>query len=175
MCNQGILAVLARIDYRRKCRQSQQNRKKTTTPAQNIHLSSLALRSIIRIVSPDTPSVFATEYNLHCNVRHRKPSLKFVHVLLLCVLQHLPLRPQVTEHCLSTGNIFIQRRVGVIEKVLFPQRMLLARHITTAHSVARAPAATTRPGPRKHARARPRVVVRVGILRRRSHIRSTAQ
>lgn len=48
-------------DYRRKCRHSQQNKKNTTTPAQKIHLSSLALRSIIRIVLPETPNVLATE------------------------------------------------------------------------------------------------------------------
>lgn len=45
----------------RKCRHSQQKRKKTMTPAQKIHLSSRARRSIMRIVSPDRPSVLAAE------------------------------------------------------------------------------------------------------------------
>lgn len=58
--------------HRKKCRHNQQNRKNTTTPAQKIHLSSRALRSIIRIVLPETPKVLATEYNLRCNVsKHR--------------------------------------------------------------------------------------------------------
>ena len=49
------------IAHRRKCRHNQQKPKKKMTPAQNIHLSSFVLLSIIRIVSPETPSVFATE------------------------------------------------------------------------------------------------------------------
>lgn len=67
----------------------------------------------------------------------------------------------------------------MIEEILFPQGMLLACHIPTAHSVARAAAAaaatTTASRPRKNTRARPRIVIRVGILRRRGHIRPTAQ
>lgn len=47
--------------YRKRCMHSQQKRTKTTTPAQKIHLSSRALRSIMRIVSPEMPSVLATE------------------------------------------------------------------------------------------------------------------
>lgn len=66
----------------------------------------------------------------------------------------------------------------MIEEVLFPQRMLLARHIPTAHSIARAAATTTTATasrPRKHARARPRIIIRIGVLGSRSHIGSTAQ
>lgn len=45
---------------------SQQNAKNITAPPAKIHLSFFALRSTIRIVSPLTPSVFATLYNLFC-------------------------------------------------------------------------------------------------------------
>jgi hypothetical protein len=38
----------------------------TTTPVQKIHLSCFALRSTMRIVSPETPNVFATLYNFLC-------------------------------------------------------------------------------------------------------------
>jgi hypothetical protein len=46
--------------HRRKCNTAQQNRKKTITPPQNIHLSWRARRSTMRIVSPLTPNVLAT-------------------------------------------------------------------------------------------------------------------
>lgn len=52
------------ISHRRKCMTKKQNTKKATTPPQKIHLSCLALLSTIRIVSPLTPRVFATLYNL---------------------------------------------------------------------------------------------------------------
>lgn len=52
--------------YVKKCKTPQQNKKKITTPPQNIHLSCFARRSIVRIVSPLTPSVFATLYNRRC-------------------------------------------------------------------------------------------------------------
>ena len=45
---------------------NQQNPKNMTTPAQNIHLSCFARLSTMRIVSPLTPSVFATLYSLRC-------------------------------------------------------------------------------------------------------------
>lgn len=48
------------LNYRKKCRTAQQNRKNSSTPPQKIHLSCLARRSTLRIVSPLTPSVFAT-------------------------------------------------------------------------------------------------------------------
>lgn len=50
----------------RKCITAQQNPKKTTTPTPKTHLSCLALLSIILIVSPLTPNVPATLYNLFC-------------------------------------------------------------------------------------------------------------
>lgn len=55
-----------RLNHLKKCRTAQQNRKKTTTPPQKIHLSCFALRSTMRIVSPLTPSVLATLYSLRC-------------------------------------------------------------------------------------------------------------
>ena len=51
------------MSHRRKCITRKQNRKNTMTPPQKIHLSCLALLSTMRIVSPLTPSVFATLYS----------------------------------------------------------------------------------------------------------------
>jgi len=64
-CTAHIL-VFPQRPHLRKCRTSQQNRKKHTTPPQKTNLSCFALLSTIRIVSPDIPNVFATLYNLLC-------------------------------------------------------------------------------------------------------------
>jgi hypothetical protein len=45
---------------------AQQKPTSTRTPPQKTHLSCFARRSTIRIVSPLTPSVFATPYNRFC-------------------------------------------------------------------------------------------------------------
>jgi len=52
--------------HRKKCNTAQQNKKNINTPTQKIHLSCLARRSTIRIVSPLTPSVLATLYSRRC-------------------------------------------------------------------------------------------------------------
>lgn len=57
---------LAIYHHRRKCNTAQQNAKNSSTPPQNIHLSCFARLETMRIVSPLTPSVFATLYSLRC-------------------------------------------------------------------------------------------------------------
>lgn len=62
----GRRRPLSTSRYHRKCITNQQNKKKTITPPQNIHLSCFALLSTILIVSPLTPNVFATLYSRRC-------------------------------------------------------------------------------------------------------------
>ncbi|TLD15154.1 hypothetical protein PspLS_10642 [Pyricularia sp. CBS 133598] len=63
----------------------------------------------MRIVSPDTPSVLATEYSLFCVAQHRLPP----------------------------GYVLVQGRVGAREEVLLAQGVRLARHVVATHAEGR--------------------------------------
>lgn len=130
----------------------------------------------MRMVSPDMPSVFPTEYSL-CPTKVSQTSrglesAQTRHVPLLRVLEHIPLRAQVAQHRLPSRDILVQRRVGARKEILLPQRVLLPTHILPSHT--EPPAATTTttapvprvPGPKRRRRLRAAATVGVGVLGR---------
>lgn len=107
----------------------------------------------MRMVSPDMPSVFPTEYSLCPTTKVSQTSrglesAQTRHVPLLRVLEHLPLRAQVAKHRLPSCDILVQRRVGARKEILLPQRVLLPTHILPSHTEPPAATTTTAPVPR---------------------------